>query len=395
MARPLRHAACIALLCAVLGGTSARTATAKSNPAVLPPYAGVYQPQGADERGAWMEADESERKLRDSKFVIHDAALEAYVRQVLCNTVGTDRCNGVRIYIVRTAAFNASMAPNGMMQVWSGLLLRLRSEAELGGVLGHEFAHFEERHSLANYRHMRGATDVMAWAVVVGGPLVQFAALGSIFAFSREQETAADVHAFAYLAASRYRAGAEAEIWDRLMNEADASAIGRKQPSRRYDRASFLATHPTSFQRSAYLHKLDESAGNQGEDGEARYEAALSKWRGEFLADQVKLNDFEGTEYLLGQLARNGWTGELLFARGEVYRLRGHPRDLVSAAEFYRDAIAKGYQDPGVHRSLGMALLRGNATAEGCQELKRYLSLRPDASDAAMIAMLIDQSPAS
>jgi len=324
---------------------------------------------------------------------VKDVPLNAYVRQVLCDTVGADRCRGVRLYIMRVPAFNASMAPNGTLIVWTGLLLRIRSEAELAGVLGHEFAHFEERHTLAQFRHQRLATDVAAWASFFGayGAVVQQAAIGSIYSFSRDQEKQADLRAFSYLAASKYRAEAEADIWDRLMDEADATAAGRKQRSQRYDGVAFFASHPTSLERSQYLHKLATTDGNEGEDGAATYDKAMAAWRGEFLDDQLKLNDFAGTEYLLGQLARDGWTSELLFARGELYRMRGNPRDLLSAAQFYRDALTKGSTDPLLHRNLGMVLLRSAAIGEGRQELEQYLALRPDASDASMVSALIEQ----
>ena len=383
------------LLAAALLGAGA--AEAKTNMPALPPYAGAYQPQGVDERGVWMEADQDERVLRDSKLVIHDAALEAYVRKVLCDTVGADRCGTARIYIVRVPEFNANMAPNGRMAVYSGLLLRARSEAELAGVLGHEFAHFEQRHTLKGYRQRRTATDIMMWAGFLGGNAmaIQAAAAGSIFSFNREEEKEADLKSFAYLAASRYRPEAEAEIWDREMDEVDASALGRKQRSQRYDRVGFFASHPTSLDRSRYLHAEAVKLGKDGDDGVEPYQAAIAKWRGMFLADQLKLNDFEGTEYLLGQLAREGWSADLLVARGDLYRMRGHPRDLVSAADFYRQAIAKGAEDPVVHRNLGLALLRGGApAAEGASELRHYVAARPQADDVAMITMLIDQSSA-
>ena len=114
----------------------------------------------------------------------------------------------------------------------------------------------------------------------------------------------------------------------------------------------------------------------------------MKPWRAEFLADQLKLNDFGGTEYLLGQLAADGWTEELLFARAELYRTRGNPRDLVSAADLYRQAIA---QDPGraeSYRGLGLSLMRSGAGAEGAEALRRYVALKPAAPDAAMIATL-------
>ena len=78
----------------------------------LPTFNNAYEPHSVDERGMWMMADEDERKLRDSQFVIGDPALNAYIRGVLCKTVGEDRCHGARIYVMRIAAFNATMSPN-------------------------------------------------------------------------------------------------------------------------------------------------------------------------------------------------------------------------------------------------------------------------------------------
>lgn len=369
----------------------AASAFGKTNLPPLPPYAGAYQPQTVDERGIWMTADEDERKLRDSKFVIHDTGLETYVRDVLCRTVGQDRCNGVRIYIIRLAAFNASMAPNGTLSVYSGLLLRVKNEAELAAVLGHEFAHFEERHTLYSYKQMRLATDIGMWAAFLGstGLLIQDAAVGSIYQFSRQQETAADLRAFSYIAASEYRPGAFADIWNRMMDEADATAAGRMRRSRRYDRVPFFATHPTNLDRATYLRTLAVRAGDEGKTDDARFHAAMAAWLPQFLDDQLKLNDFGGTEYLLAQLAGTDWTPTLLYARGELYRMRGNPRDLVAAAQFYREAISKGGTDPAVYRSLGLSLLRSGDVGGGRQALEDYLRLQPDARDKAMIATLI------
>ena len=57
-----------------------------------------------------------------------------------------------QVHLVRTPLFNASMAPNGMMQVWTGLLLRVDDEAQLAAVLGHEFGHYLARHSTERLR---------------------------------------------------------------------------------------------------------------------------------------------------------------------------------------------------------------------------------------------------
>jgi predicted Zn-dependent protease len=95
----------------------------------------LYRPVDADERGLWMQMDEAERAMRTSPMVIRDPALNAYVRSVLCKVTGEDRCHNIRLYIVRTADFNAAMAPNGMLEVWSGLLLRVQNEAQLAAAM--------------------------------------------------------------------------------------------------------------------------------------------------------------------------------------------------------------------------------------------------------------------
>ncbi len=340
-----------------------------------------------------MLVDEEERKLRDSTFIVSDPALNAYLRQVLCNTVGDARCAAVRIYVVRVPAFNASMMPNGAMQVWTGLLLRIHNEAELAAVLGHEFAHFEERHSLAGFQHTRRNTDIAMWASVFGGSTgaaVATAAVGGIFSFSREQERAADLKSAGYLAASPYRVAAFPDIWARLLDEEDATAAGRRQKSKRTKPAGFFATHPTSLERVTYLRKLASQSPDEGIDNADQYRQAIAAWQPMLIDDQIKLNDFAGTDYLLAQCAADGWTPNLLFARGELYRLRGNPRDLVAAVGFYRDAIAQGGTAPELWRGLGLALLRGQTPAEGRDALKTYLQKAPNAGDHALIASLAE-----
>jgi predicted Zn-dependent protease len=367
------------------------------NEDALPPYVQAYEPRTVDERGMWMEADEIERRLRDSPLVIRDEGLTAYVREVLCRTVGDERCKSVRVYVLEVPAANASMMPNGSMTVWSGLLLRTRSEAELGAVLGHEFAHFELRHSLNAFKQRRTATDIAAWAAVLGALAraptrdLQTMLLGSIFRYSREQEEAADLLSLKYLARSPYPTSAASELWQHLMAEADATAIGRKQkPKERYA-AGFFDTHPTHLQRAVYLAEMATKLRAGGDAKASAHRAAIASNLALFLKDQNGLNDFGGTEYLLNELSKNGgWTGELLFARGELYRVRGNPRDLITASQYYGEALKAGYAAPEVKRNLGLTLLRTGQVIEGKAALLEYLRLQPSASDAKTISALLE-----
>lgn len=391
------------VIAALLLGAAAPTHAAHSDQAsALPAYTPAYEPTTVDERGLWMEADERERMLRDSPLRINDGKLEPYLYQVLCRTVGSDRCKGVRIYAMEIPAFNATMRANGAMEIWSGLLLRVRDEAELASIIGHEFAHFELRHGLAGFKARRSARDVIAWIGVLGavaanygystgGGNLQISLLGSVYKFNRDQETQADLLGVRYVAAAGYPAHAASEVWQSIMAEADASAAGRKQKARHQYSAGFFDTHPTPTTRASYLAKEALRIGPSGDAREASYNEAMAPYLSRFLDAQIKLNDFGGTTYLLDNLAaRRAAAPELLFARAELYRARGYPRDLQTASDLYRQAAAAGYTAPELRRNLGLALLRNGESVEGRKALQEYLQLKPDASDAKAIASLIE-----
>lgn len=374
----------------LLAALAAPAAAAMPEP--LPPYAAAYTPTTVDERGLWQQADEAERAMRDSTAIIRDPALNAYVRGVLCRAVGADRCKAVRLYIARVPAFNAFMMPNGTMQIWSGLLLRVRDEAELASVLGHEFGHFEMRHGLAGYKRQRGVTDVLAWASLTPSTAsLSTPLIGMHFVHQRGQETEADLLGMRFLKASGYRPAAAAAVWQQQLAESDESALARRRRITHRYASGFLDTHPTHPQRIDTLRAAAGAEADRGDDGRVTFRQAMAPWRAQFLADQIKLNDFGGCEFLLAQLAGEAWTPDLLLARADLYRERGHPRDLVTAATLYQEAIDKGCEEPAAWRGLGVALLRGGQGDPGRKALARYLERAPDAPDRAAMTMLIGQ----
>lgn len=388
-----------ALVAAALALVAAHPAHALA-PAMPPPYAGAYQPQGVDEIGQWREDDEREQALAKSSLVIRDEALTAYVKQVLCDTVGQDRCGATRVYVLREPVFNATMSSNGTMRVFSGLLLRMRSEAELGAVLGHEFGHFESRHLLRRFQASRSGTDVLAWAAVLGSlspsydvrrtyQNLQISIYGDLFRYGRDNEREADRLGIAYLNTSRLQPQAASRVWQNVMAEAEASARSRGLKKPKFDSIAFTASHPPNAERAAYLAELAVPEGAGRDDGAARYRAAMAPWLPMLLDDQIRLNDFGASEHIIASLAENGWTAPLWFARGELYRARGNPRDLVNAAEFYAKAIALDPALAEAHRGLGLALMKTGQRSPAQSSLRQYLQLKPDASDLAMIRMML------
>lgn len=383
----------------MIAACSAVAASAAPVPEPLPTYTQAYEPRTVDERGVWMQADEYERVVRDSALLVRDEPLTAYVKHVLCETVGAERCRSVRPYVIENPEFNAAMAPNGMLFVNTGLLLRMRDEAEFASVLGHEFAHFELRHGLEKLRQRRNAASAAAWIGVLGQisntdtrDLRQSLVL-SIPQFSREEETAADLLSARYLARSTYPASVASEVWLNVVAEDEARAIGRGLKPKRKLQAGYLDSHPPSAQRAVYLKAASDKYGAGGSAlRAAEFRTMIKPHLSHLLDAQVRSNDFGGSTHVLEQLAAGaGWTGDLLFARAQLYRQRGAPRDLETAAQFLHEAIDNGYANPVAHRELGLSLLRNGDRTGGRNELAAYLKQMPNADDRSMIeAMLQD-----
>src|SRR3546814_13605111 len=110
---------------------------------------------------------------------------------------------------------------------------------------------------------------------------------------------------------------------------------------------------------------LADPSAKDRDDGVDRYRAAMATWLPIFLQDQIKLNDFGGSDYLINRLAENGWTADLWFARGELYRTRGNQRDLVNAVQFYRSALGLNPEFAEAHRGLGLSLIKTGERAAG------------------------------
>lgn len=356
----------------------------------LPPDG--YNPVDKDERGLWMQADEAERNLKNSRFVIKDEALNAYVRDVFCRTVGQAKCGHVRIYISRTPYFNASMLPNGTMQIWTGLLLRMRNEAQLAAVLGHEFAHYEQRHSILIFRDIKKKSNAAAWlSFIPFGFVASMGIISSVFAYNRDMERQADYESLNMLAANGYNPEEASKVWGQIRDEMDATAAARGKKSRKDKNGGIFATHPPTAERMTELAKKAVAMKAESDPAAARqlYVSALGKWWPTFIDDQVKLNDFGASDLLIKSLAGDLWTADLLYARGELYRSRGTPADLKAAIGYYQAGIASNACFADCWRGLGLAQMRSGAADEGKASLKEYLARDPEAHDRALIVSML------
>lgn len=343
---------------------------------------------GSDEGGLWALMDREEKNLRRSPLLLRDAGLKGYVQDVACR-LGGEHCPDIRVYLVRTPFFNANMAPNGMMQVWTGLLLRMENEAQLAAVLGHEIGHYLQRHGVEQLREIKSKAAFGQFVGVFGlaGAIGQLAVLASAYAYGRDQEREAD-RIGAYL---MHRAGYDvkeaARVWGNLLDEARA-----REGKDAEKNSPLFATHPAPPERRENLEQLAASLGG-GDTGSEAYAGHTAGFLDEWLEDEVKRGQYAESLVLLSRhIARGYAPGLMHFHRGEIYRLRGNADDQELALADYRAAAASPNPPVRAYRGIGLIARRCGRNADAAQAFARYLELAPDAPDAALIKTYLSEA---
>jgi predicted Zn-dependent protease len=389
---------------ALAAASATGTAAARVLPSAMVPLIGPgYRPVDADERGMWQQMERVEEEIAGSNLVVQDPALQLYLKGLI-GKVGGPAARDFRIYLVRIPDFNAMMFPTGMAVVFTGLLLRMRNEAQLAGVIAHEAAHFLRKHQIRQWRDMRTRTDIFSIlamgagvaggaAGVYTGDIAQLGQLGTILSllrYNRGLEAEADAMGVRLLAEQGYDPRAMAETWAQLIAEEELSAKYRRK--RRHRDIGLFGTHPTPESRMADLRISAAEIMRPGvtyDPRRASYLAAIAKIRPTLLDDQVKLNDPGASQYVVNTLARDGWNGLLRYNEAEIWRLRNRKGDDIRAAEGY--AVAVRYLDapPDAWRWHGIMLTKAGRRDEARAALTRYLAMTPNAPDAAFVRQMM------
>ena len=340
----------------------------------------------SDEGGLWSLMDREERQLRRSPFAVRDPTLQAYVQDIACRLAG-DHCPDVRVHLMRTPMFNANMAPNGMMQVWTGLLLRMENEAQLAAVIGHEIGHYVERHSIERLRDVKARTAFGQFLGAFGivGALAQIGVFAGAFAYNREHERIADRISIALMRKAGYDTAEASRVWTNLIAETSARPGGNVHNP-------LFATHPAPAERQETLASMAE-AQRGGTTNEDAWRANIKPHLREWLYDEIRRGQHEESIALMSRLmARVPSSADYVYARGEIYRLRAKESDLDAALADFEAAARLGGEPAETHRGLGLVYRTRKQAPQAKASFERYLELAPNAPDGAMIKSYLEEA---
>ena len=182
-----------------------------------------------------------------------NAEVYAYVRNItnkILNSGAVEHKNDFpwKVKIINdNKTLNAFCTPGGYIYVYTGLIKYLDSEDQLAGVMGHEIAHADKRHSMRQLVQTYGIQAILGItaAVATSGKSAgaqntasQIAQIGSSVVglkFSREHETEADNNSVRYLCGTDYNAAGCAGFFEKIGNEGTPP--------------EFLSTHPNPTNR--------------------------------------------------------------------------------------------------------------------------------------------------
>ncbi len=385
---------------------------------------GPFTPEN-DERRLWDQAREEERKLRDKAALYQDPILEDYLNRVAQRLeppeMRQQEAIRIQVFVIKDPSLNAFTYPTGSVYVHTGLLARLENEAQLAIVLGHETTHATHRHALEFQRSARNKMIGFSIASIVGSIAVANAAgrkaekgdyssayvlsqvgnimvglglelgfLASVNGFGRELEREADEVGMERMVAAGYDPRQAPRVFEILKdNHGDDSRM----------EVFFFGSHP----------RLDERIADMQELLTARYGGAPGEGR---VADT---RDFQVRTRVLvrDDAAENIRLGRLGIAEAEIGKvLTLTPNDAVAhclagqiaekrAADAKDRAVADRLEDEAIaayeeairldpryadpHRAIGVLRYKSQDKEKALAAFRRYLELKPDASDAQQI----------
>ncbi len=197
--------------------------------------------------------------------ILRDAETEAFMADMsgpLVSAAGMEPRN-MQVLVLNDPEINAFVAGGQYVWIHSGLIAAADNVNQLQGVVAHELGHIEGGHVIRSSEGMKAATGITLLSLVLGAAAIaaggaeagmgilgmgQQAAMGKFLAFSRAQESSADLAGARYLSQAGLSGKGSLEFFKKLQNQEFRLAIPQKD--------SYGRTHPLSGERINVLREV-------------------------------------------------------------------------------------------------------------------------------------------
>ena len=215
----------------------------------------------SDDKDLGQQIDNEIRSNPKDYPLLNNAAANAYVQAMVNELIKAPEVKyrnvfAYKVEIIRDdKTINAFCTPGGYIYVYTGLMKMLDDEASLAGVIGHEIAHAERRHSAQRMVNAYGVSIILSMAL--GQQPTQLESLvGNLFGNlallknSRDDETEANEDSFSYLRSTNiWYAGGVKFFFEKIQSQSSSSSIER-----------LLSTHPLPSDRVQAVNQMIQKA---------------------------------------------------------------------------------------------------------------------------------------
>ena len=317
--------------------------------------------------------------------VLRDSETELLFQQISTPLIEAAGLNpkSVKVVLLRDPEINAFVAQGQVVYIHSGLLTTADNVNQLQGVIAHELGHVAGGHAIRIYEGAKQATIITILSLVLGAAAVaagagdagmgifaagQQAAMGQFLAFSRAQESSADLAGASYLSKAGVSGRGSLEFFKKLQNQEYRLAI--------YAKDSYDRTHPLSQERIQALSELyqKDAAWNRKSDPalEARFQRVKAKLIGYVTPNEAVKFYPESDQSIPGH-----------YARAYAYHLGAYPDKANAEADAL---LATAPDDPFFLELKGQILLEGGHPKEAVAPLRKAVANAPN---MPMIAVML------
>ncbi len=169
------------------------------------------------------------------------------------------------VFLIDDDVLNAFATPGVKLYVYTGLIKYLDNEDQLAGVMGHEIAHSDRRHSTDALTRQYGVQLLLEFTLGENQQLLKDIA-GSIASlqYSRSNESEADATSVEYLGSTIYNCAGAAGFFEKLLAEGNSGGV-----------PEFLSTHPNPDNRveDIYAKADEENCSTELSNSDSQYQA--------------------------------------------------------------------------------------------------------------------------
>lgn len=320
-----------------------------------------------------------------AQSVLRDSETELLFRDIsrpLIQSAGLDP-NSVKLVLVNDPEINAFVAGSQNVYIHSGLLVAADNVNQVQGVVAHELGHVAGGHSIRMADGAREATGITLATLVLGALAVaagagdagmgimmagQRAALGKFLAFTRTQESSADMAGASYLSAAGISGKGSLDFFKKLQNQEFRLAI--------YEKDSYDRTHPLSGERIATLQEVYQNNPAWSRPPDPELEARFQKMK-------AKLIGFVDPKRAIRLYPERDQSVAAHYARAYAYHVGAYPDKALAEAD---KLLEKEPQNPFFHELKGQILLESGRPADAVEPLRRAVKL---ANDQPLIASML------